>query len=355
MKTRQQRIKKIHEEIRQRILILDGAMGTMIQSYGLSEADYRGERFAGHGSDLRGNNELLSLTRPDIIREIHKGFLDAGADILETNTFGSNAISQADYDLQSIVYELNVESARLAREVADEAERNDPGRTCYVVGILGPTTRAASISPDVNDPGKRSVTYDELRLTYAENAKGCLEGGCDLLMIETSFDTLNAKAAISGIFDTFDHLGEECPIMISGTIPDFSGRTLSGQTPEAFWYSVQHARPLSVGLNCALGARQMRAYVEELSNVAECYVSAHPNAGLPNEFGGYDETPEMMAEALEEFARSGFLNIAGGCCGTTPDHIGAFGQRLKSIPPREIPVRETRLRLSGLEPFVAMA
>lgn len=353
MTTRQQRIENLHKELKQRILILDGAMGTMIQSYKLDEADYRGSRFADHSCDLKGNNELLSLTQPQIIRDIHKAYFDAGADMVETNTFGANGISQADYEMPELAYEMNLESTRLARAAADAAEAETPGRTCYVVGILGPTTRAASISPDVNDPGYRSVTYDELRAAYAINAKGCLDGGADTLMIETSFDTLNAKAAISAIFDTFDETGEEVPIQISGTIPDFSGRTLSGQTPEAFWYSVRHARPLTVGLNCALGAKEMRPHIEELSNVAECYISAHPNAGLPNEFGGYDETPEMMATEIQEFAKANFLNIAGGCCGTAPEHIRAFAECLKEVAPRVPPERERRLRLSGLEPFIA--
>lgn len=353
MTTRQQRIDKLQNDIEERIIILDGAMGTMIQGYGLDEADFRGDRFADHSSDVKGNNELLSLTRPDVIEDIHGAFFEAGADIVETNTFGANAISQADYDLEDIVYELNLESARIARSAADQAEKMTPGRICHVVGALGPTTRAASISPDVNDPGFRSVTYDELRQTYAHSSVALLAGGVNLLMIETSFDTLNAKAAMSGIWDAFDQTGDEVPVMISGTIPDFSGRTLSGQTPEAFWYSMRHAKPFSIGLNCALGAKEMRAYIEELSKIADCYVSAHPNAGLPNEFGGYDETPEMMGEALEEFARAGFLNIAGGCCGTTPDHIGEFAKRLKNIPPRQIPVIERKLRLSGMEPFVA--
>lgn len=353
MTTRDDRITHLKSEINKRILLLDGAMGTMIQGYKLGEADYRGERFKDFDHDLKGNNDLLSLTQPDIIQEIHKAYFDAGADIAETNTFNSTTISQADYAMEHLVDELNFESARLARAAADAAEAETPGRVCYVAGVLGPTNRTASISPDVNDPGFRNVTFDELRETYKAATIALVKGGADLILIETVFDTLNAKAAAFAVDEAFAELGFELPIMISGTITDKSGRTLSGQTPEAFWYSMQHVRPFSVGFNCALGADEMRPHVEDLSRVADSLVSAHPNAGLPNEFGEYDETPEMMAAVIEEFARSGLVNIVGGCCGTTPDHIRAFKKHIGAVAPRRVPDIEPALRLSGLEPFVA--
>ncbi|GBE48921.1 methionine synthase [bacterium BMS3Bbin12] len=332
-----------------RILLLDGAMGTMIQGYGLDEADYRGERFAGHGSDLKGNNDLLVLTQPQIIRDIHAAYLDAGADILETNTFNANAVSQADYGLREVVYELNLDAARIAREAADAAATAERPR--FVAGVLGPTNRTASLSPDVNNPGDRNVTFDRLASAYAEAARGLLDGGADLLLVETVFDTLNAKAALFAIETLFDERGERRPVMISGTITDASGRTLSGQVTEAFWNSVRHVRPLSIGLNCALGARELRQYVEELSGVADTRVSAHPNAGLPNEFGEYDDAPESMAREIGEWAGAGFLNIVGGCCGTTPAHIRAIAEAIDGHPPRRVPQPAVRCRLSGLEPL----
>ncbi|HQU14608.1 MAG: methionine synthase [Chromatiales bacterium 21-64-14] len=335
--------------LQERILILDGAMGTMIQSYRLGEADYRGERFADHPSDLKGNNDLLVLTQPGIIRDIHTAYLEAGADLLETNTFNANAISQADYHLESLAYELNVAAARLAREAADAVGTAERPR--FVAGALGPTNRTASLSPDVNDPGFRNVSFDQLVAAYGEAARGLLDGGADLLLVETVFDTLNAKAALFAIESLFEERGARWPVMISGTITDASGRTLSGQVTEAFWNSVRHARPLSIGLNCALGARELRQYVEELSGVADTYVSAHPNAGLPNEFGEYDDTPEAMAREIGEWAASGFLNIVGGCCGTTPTHIRAIADAVAAHPPRRIPALPRKCRLSGLEPL----
>ncbi|GAO92779.1 Vitamin B12-dependent methionine synthase [Pseudomonas syringae pv. actinidiae] len=307
--------------LKQRILILDGGMGTMIQSYRLEEEDYRGKRFAEWPSDVKGNNDLLILTRPDVIGAIEKAYLDAGADILETNTFNATQVSQADYGMESIVYELNVEGARLARKVADAKTLETPDKPRFVAGVLGPTSRTCSLSPDVNNPGYRNVTFDELVENYTEATKGLIEGGADLILIETIFDTLNAKAAIFAVQGVFEELGFELPIMISGTITDASGRTLSGQTTEAFWNSISHAKPISVGLNCALGASELRPYLQELANKANTHVSAHPNAGLPNAFGEYDELPSQTAKIIEEFAQSGFLNIVGGCCGTTPAHI----------------------------------
>ena len=339
--------------LQQRILILDGAMGTMIQRHGLQEADYRGERFAGHAHDLKGNNDLLLLTRPDIIRGIHAEYLAAGADILETNTFNATAISQADYKLESVVYELNVAGARLAREVCDEYTAKDPAKPRFVAGVLGPTSRTASISPDVNDPGYRNVSFDQLVETYTEAIRGLTDGGADLLLVETIFDTLNAKAALFSIEQFFALAGRRWPVMISGTITDASGRTLSGQTAEAFWNSLSHIKPLSFGLNCALGAAELRQYVEELSRLCDCFVSAHPNAGLPNPLSptGYDETPEQLAGEVSEWARNGLVNILGGCCGTSPAHIAAVARSVAGLTPRAIPQVEKKLRLSGLEPF----
>jgi 5-methyltetrahydrofolate--homocysteine methyltransferase len=349
--TREARLALLEPLLAQRILVLDGAMGTMIQSYGLGEQDYRGERFADWPRELRGHNDLLTLTQPGVIRAIHSAYLEAGADIVETNSFTSNAMSLADYGMESLVYELNRAAARLARDAADEWERRTPDAPRFVAGVLGPTNRSASLSPDVNDPGFRNVTLDQLVATYSEGARGLVDGGADLLLIETIFDTLNAKAAIFAIESLFDQLGYRLPVMISGTIVDASGRTLSGQTTEAFWHSVAHARPLSVGLNCALGAVQLRQYVQELSRVAPVYVSAHPNAGLPNEFGQYDDTPEHMATVLREFAEHGLVNFVGGCCGTTPAHIRAIADAVRGLPPRERPRVEPKLRLSGLEPL----
>ena len=351
MSDRSVRLQALKHALKERILILDGGMGTMIQSYKLEEQDYRGKRFADWPSDVKGNNDLLVLTRPDVIGGIEKAYLDAGADILETNTFNATRISMADYGMEDLAYELNVEGARLARKVADAKTLENPDKPRFVAGVLGPTSRTCSLSPDVNNPGYRNVTFDELVENYTEATKGLIEGGADLILIETIFDTLNAKAAIFAVQGVFEELGIELPIMISGTITDASGRTLSGQTTEAFWNSVAHAKPISVGLNCALGASELRPYLEELSNKAGTHVSAHPNAGLPNEFGEYDELPSETAKVIEEFAQSGFLNIVGGCCGTTPGHIEAIAKAVAGYAPREIPDIPKACRLSGLEPF----
>ncbi|RQW70043.1 methionine synthase [Halomonas sp. YLB-10] len=341
---------RLIDSLKDRILMLDGGMGTMLQNAALSEEDFRGERFKDWPSDLKGNNDLLALTCPDLVARIHRDYLLAGADILETNTFNSTRLSQSDYGMEELVPELNREAARLARQVCDDVGE-ETGVPRYVAGVLGPTSRTASLSPDVNDPAKRNVTFDALRDNYREAALALIEGGSDLIMIETIFDTLNAKAAIYALEEIFDETGERLPVMISGTITDASGRTLSGQTTEAFWNSVRHAQPLTVGLNCALGAEELRPYVEELSTKADTFVSAHPNAGLPNEFGEYDQTPEEMAEIVAEFARSGLVNIIGGCCGSTPEHIAAIHRAIKDLPPRQIPDRSRACRLSGLEPF----
>lgn len=351
MSDRSARIEALYKAIEERILILDGAMGTMIQNHKLKEADYRGERFADYHMDIVGNNDLLSLTQPEIIKGIHREYLEAGADILETNTFNGTQLSQSDYEMESLVHELNFASAQLARSVADEITAKTPDKPRWVAGVLGPTSRTCSISPDVNDPGARNVTYDELVENYLESIDGLVKGGADLLLIETIFDTLNAKAAVFAVRTYFHRENIELPIMISGTITDASGRTLSGQTTEAFWNSLSHAKPFSIGLNCALGATELRQYVKELSRVSDTYVSAHPNAGLPNEFGEYDQSAEEMAEIVDEFAQSGFLNILGGCCGTTPTHIKAIAEAMEKHGPRQIPEIEPALRLSGLEPF----
>jgi len=351
--TREKRIEALERAAKTRILILDGAMGTMIQRENLTEADFRGERFAAHGHDLKGNNDLIALTRPDILRKIHREYFVAGADIAETNTFNANRISQADYGLESIVHELNVEAARLARLEADAL--STPERTRFVAGAIGPTNRTASMSPDVNDPGFRNISFDELVSAYTEQADGLIEGGADTLLVETIFDTLNAKAALFAIEEVYERRGFRLPVMISGTITDMSGRLLSGQTVEAFWNSVRHTKPWSIGLNCALGAKELRQYVDELSRIADTRVTAHPNAGLPNAFGGYDESPEHMAGLIGEFAQSGLLNVIGGCCGTTPDHIHAIAEAVKTQSRRPIPELPVKLRLSGLEPFTAAA
>ncbi len=348
---RAERIALLHKAINERILILDGGMGTMIQSYKFDEAAYRGERFANYSQDVAGNNDLLNLTQPNIMMDIHTSYLTAGADILETNTFNSTKISMSDYGMESLAFELNKEGARIARLAADAMTAENPDKPRFVAGVLGPTSRTCSISPDVNDPAARNVTFDELVSDYLESTEALIEGGVDIILIETVFDTLNAKAAVFAVKAYFDRCGFELPIMISGTITDASGRTLSGQTTEAFYNALAHAKPLSIGLNCALGAKQLRPYVQELSRIANCYVSAHPNAGLPNEFGEYDETPEEMVEVVEEFAASGFLNIIGGCCGTTPEHIEAIANAVAKHPKREIPHIEPACRLSGLEPF----
>jgi 5-methyltetrahydrofolate--homocysteine methyltransferase len=332
------RTQLLNRAIAERILVLDGAMGTMIQSYKLSEAAYRGDRFKDFAHDLKGNNDLLTLTQPQIIREIHWKYLEAGADILESNTFNSTSISMADYHMEDLVHELNFEAARLAREVAEEWTAKTPDKPRFVAGVLGPTNRTASISPDVNDPGFRNVDFDALVLAYGEALHGLVEGGADLIMVETIFDTLNAKAALFAIDSYFEEKGIHLPVMISGTITDASGRTLSGQTTEAFWNSLRHVRPFSIGLNCALGAKELRPYVAELAQVADVAVSAHPNAGLPNAFAEYDEKPEETAAFIREWAEQGWLNIAGGCCGTTPAHIKAIAEAVKDLPPRKVNV-----------------
>ena len=350
------RVDALLSALSQRILIIDGAMGTMIQRHELQEADYRGERFAqgfdalfaadGHahgagcgcaGHDQRGNNDLLTLSQPSIIRDIHSAYLAAGADLVETNTFNSTAISLADYHLQHLVRELNLRGAQLAREACDAAEAANPSQPRFVIGVLGPTSRTASLSPDVNRPGFRATSFDDLADTYREAVSGLIDGGSDVLMVETIFDTLNAKAALFAIDDVFQARGARLPVMISGTITDASGRTLSGQTAEAFWYSLRHAQPLSIGLNCALGPKDLRPHIDILAQVADVHVSTHPNAGLPNAFGGYDETPEDMAAVLHEFAEAGLLNLVGGCCGTTPAHIAAIAQAVNGLPPRTLP------------------
>jgi 5-methyltetrahydrofolate--homocysteine methyltransferase len=342
------RVQALEHALGERILVIDGAMGTMIQSHRLDETDYRGQRFAdgfdsthGHGDscqhDLKGNNDLLLLTRPDIIAGVHDAYLEAGADMIETNTFNATSISQADYHLEHIVYELNREGARVARECCDRFTAQTPDKPRFAIGVLGPTSRTASISPDVNDPGFRNTHFDELRGTYREAVEGLVDGGADTIMVETIFDTLNAKAALFAIDEVFEKRGGRLPIMISGTITDRSGRTLSGQTAEAFHASLAHSRPLSFGLNCALGASDMREHVETLARISRSFVSAHPNAGLPNAFGEYDETPEEMATTLREFATSGLLNLVGGCCGTTPAHIRAIAEAVRGLAPRALP------------------
>ena len=337
----------------ERILIIDGAMGTMIQRHKPGEETYRGTRFADWKQDVKGNNELLSLTQPDIIRDIHDQYFAAGADIAETNTFGAQVISQADYGMQALSYEMNVASAKLAREAADKYNTLTPDRPRFVAGAVGPTNRTASISPQVNDPGYRNVNFDELRRAYTEQVKGLIEGGADIIIIETIFDTLNAKAAGFATLEAFEEVGIELPLMISGTITDRSGRTLSGQTGEAFWYSMRHLRPFSIGLNCALGAELMRPYIADLAHIADVRISAYPNAGLPNAMGEYDETGHEMACKVEPWFADGLINIIGGCCGSTPDHIAHIAEHAQKYKPRVPPEIEPKMRLSGLEPFVA--
>ena len=334
----------IEEALQQRILVIDGAMGTMVQRHKLTEADYRGQRFANWHTDVKGNNDLLCISRPDIIIGIHKQYLEAGADIIETNTFSSTTIAQADYDLQSIAYELNVAAAQCARKAIEEfnnSSQPEKKKQCYVAGAIGPLNKTLSLSPDVNNPGFRAVSFDEVVEAYYEQISGLVDGGVDVLLVETIFDTLNAKAAIYAIKKYFRTTGTKpLPVMISGTITDASGRTLSGQTLEAFYISVMHAKPLSIGLNCALGAAEMRSHIEELSSIAACYTSAYPNAGLPNAMGEYDEQPNQTAHFIEEWAQQGFVNIVGGCCGTTPDHIRHIAQSVKNIPARQLPIVE---------------
>ncbi len=327
---------KIQDLLKERILVLDGAMGTMIQRHTLTEEDFRGERFANHPSPLKGNNDLLSITRPDIIKDVHAQYFVAGADIAETNTFSGTTIAQADYHLEGIVYELNYQAAKIAREVADEFTKREPNKPRFVAGAMGPTNRTASLSPDVNNPGYRAVTFDQLAVAFKEQAKALMDGGVDFLLLETIIDTLNAKAALFALQDLFEETGKSLPIMVSGTITDASGRTLSGQTTEAFLVSISHVPLLSVGLNCALGASLLRPYLKVLSENATCFVSAYPNAGLPNEFGQYDESPNFMGEQIEEFLKEGLVNIIGGCCGTTPDHIRVIAELAKKYEPRKI-------------------
>ena len=336
--------KQLADILNRRIMIIDGAMGTMIQRYKLQEADYRGDRFKEWHCDVKGNNDLLSITRPDIIKAIHREYLEAGADIIETNTFNAQVISMADYDMQELAYEINVVSAQVAKQaVAEFLEANPGSGPRFVAGAIGPMNKTLSLSPDVNNPGFRAVTFDEVSAAYYDQIKGLVEGGADVLLVETIFDTLNAKAALFAIQRFFDESGTTLPVMISGTITDASGRTLSGQTLEAFYVSVAHAEPLSIGLNCALGGAQMKPHVEELAHISACYVSCYPNAGLPNAMGAYDETPEETAAIIAGFARNGWINIVGGCCGTTPDHIRAIAQAVKEIAPRTLPVMDTVL------------
>ena len=339
----------LRQQLSQKILFLDGAMGTMIQGYKLEEKDFRGERFSQWAVDLKGNNDLLSLTQPDIIKAIHCAYFEAGSDIVETNTFNSTSISMADYQMETLAYELNVASAQVAKQAAAEYTAKTPHKPRFVAGVLGPTARTASMSPDVNDPGFRNVFFDDLVEAYTEATHGLIDGGADIILIETIFDTLNAKAAIFAVEQVFEQRGEKLPVMISGTITDASGRTLSGQTVGAFWNSLKHVNPISFGFNCALGATELRQYIAELSKIADTHVSAHPNAGLPNEFGEYDETPEQMAQELASWAKEGYLNVIGGCCGTSPATIKAIVDAVEQYAPRQIPTLEKRCALAGLE------
>ena len=332
------RTQKLYEALNNRILVLDGAMGTMLQRYKFEEEDYRGERFKNWQSPLKGNNDLLSLTQPKAIEEVHAKYLEAGADIIETNTFSATTIAMADYHMEELVYELNFESAKIARKVCDEFTAKNPEKPRFVAGSIGPTNKTASLSPDVNDPGYRAITFDELRIAYKQQAEALIDGGSDLLLVETIFDTLNAKAALFAIDEIQDERNIKIPIMVSGTITDASGRTLSGQTAEAFLVSVSHLNLLSVGFNCALGAKQLTPYLETVSNNSEFFISAYPNAGLPNAFGQYDESPEFMAEQIREYAEKKLINIIGGCCGTTPEHIKAIADLVKNYEPRKINV-----------------
>jgi 5-methyltetrahydrofolate--homocysteine methyltransferase len=326
----------LRELFARRIALLDGAMGTMIQRHPLTEEDFRGERFKDHEHDLKGNNDILSITRPDVIKGIHRGYFEAGSDIVETNTFSTTTVSQADYHLEDAVREINLAGAKVAREAADEYMAANPGRHVFVAGAVGPTNRTASMSPDVNNPGYRAVNFDGLVVSYSEQIEALLDGGVDLLLLETVFDTLNLKAAIFACEEVFERRGMRWPVVLSVTITDASGRTLSGQTVEAFWNSVRHSKPLAVGINCALGAAEMRPYIEELSNIADCYISCYPNAGLPNAFGGYDQTASEMAALVGDFAAQGWINLLGGCCGSTPEHIAAIAEAVRLHPPRKL-------------------
>ena len=350
--TRQQRIAALKAAAKTRVLLIDGAMGTMIQRHKLDEAGYRGTRFADHAKLVKGNNDLLVLSQPDIIAGIHDGYLAAGSDIISTNTFNAQRISLSDYGMEDLSYEMNVAAAKLARAAADTWTRKTPEKPRLVAGAIGPTNRTASISPDVNNPGFRNTTFEELAGAYAEQTRGLIEGGADLILIETVFDTLNAKAAGFAVLQVFDEMGVELPLMISGTITDRSGRTLSGQTPEAFYFSIRHLRPFAVGLNCALGAELMRPYLAEIAAIADTLIIAYPNAGLPNAMGDYDEGPHEMACHLGPWAKDGLLNIVGGCCGSTPEHIAEIASQVGKFPPRRLPTPERKMRLSGLEPFV---
>ncbi len=350
--TREQRIAALKKAAAERILIIDGAMGTMIQRYKLDEAGYRGKRFANHAKSVKGNNDLLVLSQPKIISEIHEGYFAAGSDIISSNTFNAQRISLADYGMEDLSHEMNVAAAKLARAAADKYTAKTPDRPRLVAGALGPTNRTASISPDVNNPGFRGVSFDELVEAYAEQTRGLIEGGVDMILIETVFDTLNAKAAGFAVLQVYDEMGVDLPLIISGTITDRSGRTLSGQTPEAFYFSIRHLKPFAVGLNCALGAELMRPYLAEIAAVADTLTIAYPNAGLPNAMGEYDEGPHDMACQLGPWAKDGLLNIVGGCCGSTPEHIAEITEHVEKYPPRQVPKIEPRMRLSGLEPFV---
>jgi 5-methyltetrahydrofolate--homocysteine methyltransferase len=351
---RDQRIAAINTEMARRILILDGSMGAYLQGFGLTNNDFHGVRFTEHPMSLKGDNDLLVLTQPQVIAQVHEAYLAAGADIVSTNTFSATRISQAEYALEDVVYEINVEAARLAREACDRFEAKD-GRPRLAAGAMGPTTKLLSMSPDVGDPGRRDCDFDTMAKNYEEQTLGLIEGGADILLIETITDTLNAKSALWGAWEAFDKTGVELPLWISGTITDRSGRTLSGQTVEAFYNSLAHANPWAIGLNCALGPADMRAFLADLARVAECAVSAYPNAGLPNAMGAYDETPHSMEAHYAEWARAGLLNIAGGCCGTTPEHITHMKHAVEGVAPRAIPAHDARLRLAGLEPFTAAA
>ncbi len=342
---------KLEAIARDRILIMDGAMGTMIQKYKLQEADYRGERFKDWPSDLKGNNDLLVLTKPDVIAEIHGQFLAAGADIIETNTFNGTSISMGDYDMQSLAYEINIEGAKLARRVADEWTAKTPNKPRFVAGSIGPTNKTLSVSPDVNNPGYREVSFDEVVEAYKTQVEGLIDGGVDIILIETVFDTLNAKAAIFATQDVFEERGVELPIMLSCTVTDMSGRNLSGQTIEAFWYSVRHCRPFTIGLNCAFGAEHLRPHAVTIASIADAMVAIYPNAGLPNEMGEYDESPDVTGAHLKGWAEEGLLNVVGGCCGTTPEHIRAIADGVANIAPRKLPKQDTAMRLSGIDPI----
>lgn len=350
--TSQSALERLTAAAKDRILIIDGAMGTMIQRYQLTEQDYRGSEFADWGQDVKGNNDLLSITKPEVIKEIHGQYLEVGADIIGTNTFNGTSISMADYGMQNLAYDINLAAAKVARDAADEWTKKTPEKPRFVAGAIGPTNRTASISPDVSNPGYRNVSFDQLVAAYSEQTNALITGGVDIILIETIFDTLNAKAAGFAVLQTFKQLGTTLPIMVSGTITDLSGRNLSGQTPEAFYYSMRHLKPFSIGLNCSFGAEQLRPALQELSTVATCKISAYPNAGLPNEMGEYDETPEEMAAKIESWGKDGLINMIGGCCGSTPEHIKAIKQTVAAFPPREKPDTPVKMRLSGLEPFI---